>query len=74
MSPNINRDIKSRRIRWAWHAARMEKVRNIHNILAGTEKPLGKPRRQWEDNIRMDLRQIGWEIVGWMHLAQDRDQ
>jgi len=38
------------------------------------ERPLGRPRCRWEDNIRMDLRNIGWEGVDWIHLAQDRDQ
>jgi len=37
-------------------------------------RPFGKPRRRWEDNIRMDIRKIGWEGVDWIHLAQDRDQ
>jgi len=38
------------------------------------KRPLGRPRRRWEDNIRMDLREVGWESVDWMHLAQDRGQ
>jgi len=37
------------------------------------KRPLGRPRRRWEDNIRKDLKEIGWEVVDWMHLAQDRD-
>jgi hypothetical protein len=48
-----------------------------YKILVGKpegKRPLGRPRRRWEDNIRMDLREIGWEVVDWMHLAQDRDQ
>jgi hypothetical protein len=38
------------------------------------KRPLGRPRHRWEDNIRMDLREMGWEIVTWIHLAQDKDQ
>jgi hypothetical protein len=52
-------------------------MRKICNIFVGKpegKRPLGRNRRRWEDNIRMDLREIGWESVDWMHLAQDRDQ
>jgi len=52
-------------------------MRNAYKILVGKpegKRPLGRPRRRWEDNIRMDLREIGWEVVYWIHLAQDRDQ
>jgi hypothetical protein len=52
-------------------------MRNACNILVGKPKgkrPLGRPRHRWEDNIRMDLREIGWEGVDWMHLDQDSDQ
>jgi hypothetical protein len=57
-SPNIVRVIKSRRLRWAGHVARMEEGRSSFKILTG--KPtLGRPRRRWEDNIRMDLEEIG---------------
>jgi hypothetical protein len=55
----------------------MEEMRNTYNILvgkAGGKIPLGRPTLRWEDNIRMDLREIGWEGVNWIHLAQDRDQ
>jgi len=38
------------------------------------KKPLGRPRSRWEDNIKMDLEEVGWEGVDWIHLAQDRDQ
>jgi hypothetical protein len=55
--------IESKRMRWPVHVAHMEEKR-----------PLGRSRNRWEDNIRMDLRGIGWEIVHWMHLTQDRDQ
>jgi len=56
------------RIRWAGHVARLEEMRNAYKIF------VGKPWRRWEDNIRMDLRETGWESVDWMYLAQDRDQ
>jgi hypothetical protein len=76
-SPNIIRVIKSRSTGWAEDVAHMEEMRNAHKVLvgkAGGKRPLGTPRRRWEDNIRMDLREIGWEGVGWMHLVQGRDQ
>jgi hypothetical protein len=50
---------------------------NAYNILVGKpeeKRPLGRCRHRWEDNIRMDLREIGWEVVDWIHLAQGRDQ
>jgi hypothetical protein len=56
-SPSIIRTIKSRRMRWARHVARMREKRNAYRILMG--KPLGRPRRWWVDNIKMDLREIG---------------
>jgi hypothetical protein len=67
--------MKSRRMRWARHVARMGEGRNVYKILVG--KPEGKrtlrrPRRRWEDGIKMDLREIGWGGVEWIHLAQDR--
>jgi len=52
-------------------------MRNTYKILVSKpegRKPHRRPRHRWEDNIRMDLREIGWEVVDWMHLAQDRDQ
>jgi hypothetical protein len=78
-SPSIItcRIIKSKRMRWAGHVARMGEKRNAYRILVGEPKgkrPLGRPRRKWEDNIRMDLRQIGWGGMDWIDLAQDRDQ
>jgi hypothetical protein len=62
-SPSITRSIKSRRIRWAGHVARMGEKRNACRILVGmseVKRPLGRPRRRWVDNIKMDLREIGW--------------
>jgi hypothetical protein len=62
-SPNIIRVIKSRRMRWAGHVARMGEERVAYRILVGRpegRRPLGRPRRRWEDNIKMDLREVGW--------------
>ena len=76
-SPNIARVIKSRRMRWAWHAARMEEGRGVHKVLVGKpegKKPLGRPRRRWEDNIKMDLEEVGRGCGDWLELAQDRDR
>jgi hypothetical protein len=69
-SPSIVRVIKSRRMRWAGHVARMGEVRGAYNILVGRpeeRKPLGRPRRRWEDNIKMDLREIGFGDVDCIH-------
>jgi len=55
----------------------IEEVRNAYKILVGKsegERPVGRTRLKWEDSIRMDLREIGWEVVDWIHLAQDRDR
>jgi hypothetical protein len=75
-SPNIIRQVKSRRIRWARHVARMGEERKVFKVLMGKpegKRPLGRPRRRWEDGIRMDLREIGLRGVDWIPLAQDRD-
>jgi hypothetical protein len=75
-SPAIVRVIKARRMRWAGHVARMGEVRGTYNILVGRSegrRPLGRPWRRWENNIKMDLREIGFGDVDWIHLAQDRD-
>jgi len=59
------------------HVARMGEMRNIYIMLVGKfegKRPLGRPKRRWENNIRMDLREIGWEGVDIIHLNQDRDQ
>jgi hypothetical protein len=61
--PNIIRVMKSRRLRWAGHVARMGERRGAYRALVGQpegRKPLGRPRRRWEDNIKMDLREVGW--------------
>jgi hypothetical protein len=75
-SPNIVRMIKSRRMRWARHVPRMGEGRGVYRVLVGKpegRRPLGRPMRRWEDNIRMDLREVGCGCVEWMELAQDRD-
>ena len=75
-SPNIVRVIKSRRLRWAEHIARMEEGRSAFKISTGKptgKKPLGRPRRGREDNIRMDLEEIGINAGNWVDLAQDRN-
>jgi hypothetical protein len=75
-SPSIVRVIKARRMRWAGHVAHMGKVRGAYNTLVGRpegRRPLVRPRRRWED-IKMDLREIGFGDVDWIHLAQDRDR
>jgi hypothetical protein len=62
-SPNIIRVIKSRRMRWAGHVACMGEMRNVHRILVGKpegRRPLGRPRHRWEDNIMMNLQEVGW--------------
>jgi hypothetical protein len=76
-SPNIIRQIKSRRMRWAEHVTRMGDERNVYRVLIGKpegKRPLGRPRSRWENGIRMDLRDIGWGSVDWIQLAQDRDR
>ena len=75
-SPNIVRVIKSRRMRWAGHVARREEGRGVHKVLVGKpegKRPLGRPRRRWEDNIKMDLEEVGRGCGNWMGLTQDRD-
>ena len=72
----IVRVIKSRRLRWVGHAARMEEGGSASKILTGKpsgERPLGRPRRRWEDNIRMDLEEIGINAGNWVDSVQDRD-
>jgi hypothetical protein len=69
-SLSIIRIIKSRRMRWAGHVARMGEKRNVYRLLVG--KPEGRPRRRWIDNIKMDLLERGVNVVDWIGLAQDR--
>jgi hypothetical protein len=76
-SLSIIKMIKSRKMRWAGHVARMAEKRNAYRLLV--EKPeerrlLKNRNRKWVDNIQMDLREIGWDGMDWIGLAQDRDQ
>jgi hypothetical protein len=67
--------IKSRRMRWAGHVARMGEKRNVYRLLVGKpegKRSLGRPRRRWIDNINMDLLETGLSVVDWIGLAQDR--
>ncbi|KAJ4444520.1 hypothetical protein ANN_06314 [Periplaneta americana] len=76
-SPDIIRNIKSRRLRCAGHVARMGESRNAYRLLIGRpegKRPLGRPRRRWEDNIKMDLREVGYDDREWINLDQDRDR
>ena len=66
--PYIVRVVKSRRMRWAGHVARMGEARGVHRFL------VGRPSRRWEDNIKMDLQEVGGGCGDWMELAQDRDR
>ena len=68
-SPNIVRVIKSRRMRWAGHVALMEEGTGVHKVLVGKpdgKRPLGRPRRRWEDNIKMGLQKVGKDCGVWM--------
>ena len=74
--PNIVRVVKSRRMRWAGHVALMGEERGVHRVLVRKpegNRPLGRPRRRWEDIIKMDLREVRGG-GGWMDLAQDRNR
>jgi hypothetical protein len=75
-SPSIIRMVKLRKMRWAGHVARMGEKRNAYRLLVGkpeVKSPLGRPRRRWVNNIRMDLGEVGWGDVDWIGLAQDRN-
>jgi len=75
--PNIVRVVKSRRMRWAGHVARMGEDKGVQRVLVGKaegKRPFGRPRRRWEDNIKMDLQEVGRGRGDWMELAQDRDR
>jgi len=71
------RVVKSTIMSWAGHVARMGERRGAYTVLVGKpegKKPLGKPRRRWEDGIEMDLQEVGWRHVDWVDFAQDRDR
>ena len=75
--PNIVRVVNSRRMRWTGHVACMGEGRGVYRVLVGKpegKRPLGRPRRRWEDNIKMDLQEVGGCCVDWKGLAQDRDR
>ena len=74
---NSVRVVKSRRMRWAGHVARMGEGSGVHRVLVGKpegKRPLGRPRRRWEDNIKMDLQEVEGSCGYWMELARDRDR
>ena len=76
-TPNIVRVIKSRRMRWVGHVVRMGERKGVHRVLVGKpegKRPLGRPRLRWENNINMDLQEVGCEGMDWKELAQDRDR
>ena len=76
-SPNTVRMIKSRRMRWAGHVARMKERRDLCRVLVGKpegKRPLGRPRCRWDDNNKMDLQEVGCGCMEWMNLAQDKDR
>ena len=75
-SPNIAQVIKSRRMRWAGYLALVRERRGSYRVLVGNpegNRPLGRPRRRWVDNIKMDLEEVGCEGMDWIELAQNRD-
>jgi len=76
-SNNIVLMIKSRRMRWAGHVGRMGEDRGVYRVLVGKpegRRPMGRPRRRWVDNIRMDVQEVGCVYMDWIGLAQDRDR
>jgi hypothetical protein len=76
-SPSLIRIIKSRRMRWAGHVARMGEKRNAYRLLMGNpegKRPLVRLRRRWVDNIKVDLEEVGWGDVDWIDLTQDRNR
>ena len=76
-SPNIVLVIKSRRLRWAAHVALMGEEKGVYRVLLGKpggRRTLGRPRRRWVDNIRMDLQEVSCVYMDWIGLAHDRDR
>jgi hypothetical protein len=75
--PNIVRVVKSRKMRWAGHVARVGEGSGVHRFLVGKPegmRPLGRPRLRWEDNIKRDLQEVGGGCGDWMERAQERDR
>jgi len=75
--PNIVRVVKSRKMRWVGHVARMGEGRGVHRVLVGkseVKRPVGRPRLSWEDNIKTDLQKVGGGFGDWMELAHDRER
>ena len=73
--PNIVRAVKLRRMKWAGHVMCMQERRGVHRVLVGKpegKRPLGRPSRRWENNIKMGLREVGGGCVDWMELAKDK--
>ena len=71
------RVIKSKRMKWAGHVARLGEVRGVYRVLVGKpggKRPMGRPRHRWEDNIKMDLQEVGCGGRDWIELAQDWDR
>jgi hypothetical protein len=76
-SPNTVRVKKKLRMRWAGHVARMWERKGIYMVVVGKpegKRPLGRPRRRWEDNIKMDVQEVGCAGMDWIEVAQDRDR
>jgi hypothetical protein len=76
-SPNIISQMKSRRMRWAWHVPHEGEERKLYKVIVGKpegKRPLDRPRRRWEDGIKMVIRETGWGGVDWINLAHDRDR
>ena len=76
-SPHIVRLFNSRILRWTGHVARMGESRGVYKVLLGKlegKRPHGRPRRRWEDNIKMDLQDVECEGMDWIELAQDSDR
>ena len=76
-SPNIVWVIKGRRMRWVGHVAPMGEKRGVYRVLVGKsegKRPLGRSRHRWDDNIKMDLQEVGCGGMDWIELALDRDR
>ena len=76
-SPNIVRVIKARIMRWAGHVVHVGERIGVYRVMVGKlegKRPLGRPRRRWEDNIKMDIQEVGCVGMDWIELAQDRDR